>query len=247
MSPHPNSVTGRQLVERWAALAETRLDYLTELFESGRWRRFHTEADFLDNIQEANRFLGKEFKGSMFAIAKDVKIQIEFNPKEVQAYRLIGYENRKLRPEDFTNDKIDAGELGSGHTVTALYEIIPTGVKSDFMEATPTLKYTKTESTGTVYNDELATVKFRYKKPDGDKSIEMTEVIANKASDLEKATDDFRFSAAVAWFGLKLRESKLIANKSSDAIQKLAKSGMANDTDGYKAEFVRLVESDTKI
>ncbi|HMK06723.1 MAG TPA: YfbK domain-containing protein, partial [Flavobacterium sp.] len=202
---------------------------------------------YIDNIQEANRFLSKEFKGSMFAIAKDVKIQIEFNPKEVQAYRLIGYENRKLRPEDFTNDKIDAGELGSGHTVTALYEIIPTGVKSDFMEATPTLKYTKTESTGTVYNDELATVKFRYKKPDGDKSIEMTEVIANKVSDLGNASDDFRFSAAVAWFGLKLRESKLIVNKSSDDIKKLAKSGMANDTDGYKAEFVRLVESDTKI
>jgi Ca-activated chloride channel family protein len=202
---------------------------------------------YIDNIQEANRFLGKEFKGSMFAIAKDVKIQIEFNPKEVQAYRLIGYENRKLRPEDFTNDKIDAGELGSGHTVTALYEIIPAGVKSDFMEATPTLKYTKTESTGTVYNDELATVKFRYKKPDGDKSIEMTEVVANKVSGLGNASDDFRFSAAVAWFGLKLRESKLIVNKSSEDIKKLAKSGMANDTDGYKAEFVRLVESDTKI
>ena len=202
---------------------------------------------YIDNIQEANRFLGKEFKGSMFAIAKDVKIQIEFNPKEVQAYRLIGYENRKLRPEDFTNDKIDAGELGSGHTVTALYEIIPADVKSDFMEATPTLKYTKTESTGTVYNNELATVKFRYKKPDGDKSIEMTEVIANKVSDLGNASEDFRFSAAVAWFGLKLRESKLIVNKSSDDIKKLAKSGMANDTDGYKAEFVRLVESDTKI
>jgi Ca-activated chloride channel family protein len=202
---------------------------------------------YIDNIQEANRFLGKEFKGSMFAIAKDVKIQIEFNPKEVQAYRLIGYENRKLRPEDFTNDKIDAGELGSGHTVTALYEIIPTGVKSEFAETTPTLKYTKTEPTGTVYSNELATVKFRYKKPDGDKSIEMVEVIANTVADLGDASDDFRFSSAVAWFGLKLRESKLIVNKSSDAIKKLAKSGMANDTDGYKAEFVRLVESDTKI
>jgi Ca-activated chloride channel family protein len=202
---------------------------------------------YIDNIQEANRFLGKEFKGSMFAIAKDVKIQIEFNPKEVQAYRLIGYENRKLRPEDFTNDKIDAGELGSGHTVTALYEIIPAGVKSSFLETTPTLKYTKTEPTGTVYNNELATVKFRYKKPDDDKSIEMVQAIANTVSDLDAASGDFRFSAAVAWFGLKLRESKLIGNKSADDIKKLAKSGMANDIDGYKAEFVRLVESDTKI
>ncbi len=94
---------------------------------------------YIDNIQEANRFLSKEFKGSMFAIAKDVKIQIEFNPKHVQSYRLIGYENRKLRPEDFKNDAIDAGELGSGHTVTALYEIIPTGTESDYVASD--LKY----------------------------------------------------------------------------------------------------------
>lgn len=201
---------------------------------------------YIDNIQEANRFLGKEFKGSMYAIAKDVKIQIEFNPKQVAAYRLIGYENRKLRPEDFTNDKIDAGELGSGHTVTALYEIIPVGVKSEFLESTPALKYSKTEATGTVYNDELATVKFRYKKPDGDKSTEMVEVIGNKAESLSNASQDFKFCAAVAWFGLKLRESKLVANQSSEDIKKLAQSGLTNDADGYKAEFIRLVESDIK-
>ncbi|MCB5984377.1 von Willebrand factor type A domain-containing protein, partial [Flavobacterium psychrophilum] len=111
---------------------------------------------YIDNIQEANRFLGKEFKGSMFAIAKDVKIQIEFNPKHVQSYRLIGYENRKLRPEDFKNDAIDAGELGSNHTVTALYEIIPIGTNSDFYNQTSDLKYTKTEVTDNNYNDELA-------------------------------------------------------------------------------------------
>ncbi|MFT3795615.1 YfbK domain-containing protein [Flavobacterium sp.] len=201
---------------------------------------------YIDNIQEANRFLGKEFKGSMFAIAKDVKIQIEFNPKQVAAYRLIGYENRKLRPEDFTNDKIDAGELGSGHTVTALYEIIPVGVKSEFLESTPTLKYTKTETTGSVYNDELATVKFRYKKPDGDKSVEMVNVIANRTESLPNASADFKFSAAVAWFGLKLRDSKLIGNKSSSDIKKLAQSGLANDTDGYKAEFIRLIDGEAK-
>lgn len=201
---------------------------------------------YIDNIQEANRFLGKEFKGSMFAIAKDVKIQIEFNPKEVQAYRLIGYENRKLRPEDFTNDKIDAGELGSGHTVTALYEIIPAGVKSEFAETTPKLKYSKVEPTGTNYSNELATIKFRYKKPDGDKSIEMVDVIANKAEQLQNASADFKFSAAVAWFGLKLRESKLIANKSSNDIKQLAKAGLANDVDGYKAEFIRLIDGEAK-
>ncbi|WP_343588772.1 von Willebrand factor type A domain-containing protein [Flavobacterium sp.] len=198
---------------------------------------------YIDNIQEANRFLGKEFKGSMFAIAKDVKIQIEFNPKQVQAYRLIGYENRKLRPEDFKNDAIDAGELGSNHTVTALYEIIPAGVKSDYLAEQPdNLKYTKTETNSNNYNGELATIKFRYKKPDGEKSIEMVQVIENKSVVLEKASDDMKFSSAVAWFGLKLRDSKLIANKSSEEILKLARQGNSNDGEGYKAEFIRLVE-----
>ncbi|PIF31024.1 Ca-activated chloride channel family protein [Flavobacterium sp. 9] len=199
---------------------------------------------YIDNIQEANRFLGKEFKGSMFAIAKDVKIQIEFNPKQVQAYRLIGYENRKLRPEDFKNDAIDAGELGSNHTVTALYEIIPAGVESDYLNQQPdALKYTKVQETGNNYSNELATIKFRYKKPDGDKSIEMVNVIENKAVALNKASDDFKFSTAVAWFGLKLRDSKLISNKSSDDILKLAKQGLSKDSEGYKAEFIRLVQS----
>ncbi|WP_026727970.1 VWA domain-containing protein [Flavobacterium denitrificans] len=198
---------------------------------------------YIDNIQEANRFLGKEFKGSMFAIAKDVKIQIEFNPKQVQAYRLIGYENRKLRPEDFKNDAIDAGELGSNHTVTALYEIIPAGVKSDYLTEQPdALKYTKTENNSNVYSNELATIKFRYKKPDGEKSIEMAQIIENKSVALEKASDDMKFSSAVAWFGLKLRDSKLIANKSPEEIVKLAKQGNSNDGEGYKAEFIRLVE-----
>ncbi|WP_347049984.1 YfbK domain-containing protein [Flavobacterium olei] len=199
---------------------------------------------YIDNIQEANRFLGKEFKGSMFAIAKDVKIQIEFNPKQVQSYRLIGYENRKLRPEDFKNDAIDAGELGSNHIVTALYEIIPAGVSSEYISSLPDdLKYTKTEESATNFSNELATVKFRYKKPDGNKSIEMVQVIDNKTIALDKASDDMKFSTAVAWFGLKLRDSKLIANKSSDDIASLAKQGLSNDVDGYKAEFVRLVET----
>ncbi|MFD1601346.1 von Willebrand factor type A domain-containing protein [Flavobacterium artemisiae] len=196
---------------------------------------------YIDNIQEANRFLGKEFKGSMFAIAKDVKIQIEFNPKHVQAYRLIGYENRKLNAEDFKNDKIDAGELGSGHSVTALYEIVPTGVESDYVPSD--LKYTKTKKDDSNYSDELATVKFRYKKPDGNKSIEIVNVIADKKKDLESSSPDFKFTTAVSWFGLKLRESKYIANSSSSDIKKLAKSGLSNDPEGYRSEFVRLVDA----
>ncbi|PWB26142.1 VWA domain-containing protein [Flavobacterium sp. HTF] len=199
---------------------------------------------YIDNIQEANRFLGKEFKGSMFAIAKDVKIQIEFNPKQVQAYRLIGYENRKLRAEDFKNDAIDAGELGSNHTVTALYEIIPAGTKSSYLAEQPDdLKYTKTETGSNNYSNELATIKFRYKKPDGEKSIEMVQVIDNKSVALDKASDDMKFSSAVAWFGLKLRDSKLIVEKSSEEIVRLARQGNSNDDEGYKAEFIRLVET----
>lgn len=198
---------------------------------------------YIDNIQEANRFLGKEFKGSMFAIAKDVKIQIEFNPKQVQAYRLIGYENRKLRPEDFTNDAIDAGELGSNHTVTALYEVIPAGAKSDFSNNQPDLKYTKVDTNENNYSDELATIKFRYKKPDGDKSIEMVKVIENKSIPLKNSSDDFKFSTAVAWFGLKLRDSNLVPNKATEDIKKLAKEGLSNDDEGYKTEFIRLVET----
>nr|WP_255596585.1 VWA domain-containing protein [Flavobacterium potami] len=196
---------------------------------------------YIDNIQEANRFLGKEFKGSMFAIAKDVKIQIEFNPKHVQAYRLIGYENRKLNAEDFKNDKIDAGELGSGHSVTALYEVIPTGVESDYVPSD--LKYTKTQKSDGNYSEELATVKFRYKKPDGNKSIEIVNVIADKKTSLENSSPDFKFTTAVSWFGLKLRDSKYIANSSNYDIKQLAKSGLSNDEDGYRSEFVRLVDA----
>ncbi|VXB62689.1 TonB-dependent receptor SusC [Flavobacterium sp. 9R] len=198
---------------------------------------------YIDTIQEANRFLGKEFKGSMFAIAKDVKIQIEFNPNQVKAYRLIGYENRKLRPEDFKNDAIDAGELGSNHSVTALYEIIPAGSKSKFYTEADELKYTTTTPTENKYTNELATIKFRYKKTDGDQSIEMVQTIENKSILLQNASDDFKFSNAVAWFGLKLRDSKLIGNSSSKDIIALAKQGLSNDSEGYKAEFIRLVEA----
>ncbi len=198
---------------------------------------------YIDNMQEANRFLVKEFKGSMFAIAKDVKIQIEFNPKLVQNYRLIGYENRKLRDEDFTNDAIDAGELGSGHTVTALYEIIPVGVKSNFSIEPIELKYSDTKPNNDSVSNELATIKFRYKKPDGNKSIEIIQTIDNHILNLENCSEDFKFCSAVAWFGLKLRDSKLVINKNKSDILELAKKSKSPDIDGYRSEFIRLVES----
>ncbi|MBD8082738.1 vWA domain-containing protein [Chryseobacterium caseinilyticum] len=197
---------------------------------------------YIDNLQEDNKFLGKEFAGTLYAIAKDVKIQIEFNPKYVKSYRLIGYENRKLKNEDFSNDKIDAGELGSGHTVTALYEIIPADVKSEFLPKESDLKYTKNTNDGN-FSDELATVKFRYKKPDGDTSSEIVQIVKNSNENLSSASDDFKFASAVAWFGLVLRNSDLIKNKDLKEVEKLGKKGRGNDEDGYRAEYVRLVET----
>ena len=197
---------------------------------------------YIDNLQEANKFLGKEFAGSMYAIAKDVKIQIEFNPKFVKSYRLIGYENRKLRNEDFKNDKIDAGELGIGHTVTALYEVIPQNVESEFAPENSDLKYSQITEFGVVKN-ELATIKFRYKKPDSDKSTEMIQIVNNAENRIENASPDFKFAASVAWFGLALRDSKLIKDKNLDKIMELSKQGKSNDEEGYRSEFVRLIES----
>ncbi|OWP81259.1 hypothetical protein BWK63_06750 [Flavobacterium covae] len=196
---------------------------------------------YIDNMQEATRFLGKEFNGSMFTIAKDVKIQIEFNPNQIQSYRLIGYENRKLNNEDFKNDAIDAGELGSGHTVTALYEIIPTGVESSY---SPTqLKYTSKEGSQNLISKELATVKFRYKRPDGEKSIEMIQTVSNLSKPLKISSSDFKFASSVAWFGMKLRDSKYIENKQTEDIIALANKGIHNDLEGYKTEFIRLIKN----
>lgn len=197
---------------------------------------------YIDNLQEASKFLGKEFAGNMYAIAKDVKIQIEFNPKYVKSYRLIGYENRKLKNEDFTNDKIDAGELGSGHTVTALYEVIPADVNSEFLPKENDLKYTKNTNDEN-FNNELATVKFRYKKPDGDQSSEIVQVVKNTNQSFSSSSNDFKFASSVAWFGLVLRNSNLIKNKDLKDIEKLAKKGRGKDEDGYRSEFVRLVET----
>jgi Ca-activated chloride channel family protein len=197
---------------------------------------------YIDNIQESNRFLGKEFKGTVFTVAKDVKLQIEFNPAQVRSYRLIGYENRKLNDEDFVNDKIDAGEMGIGHTVTALYEIIPVGVNSSFAPEVPKLKYSNAQPANG-NGQELATLKFRYKKPDGDKSTESVQVVMNSPKPLKNASEDFRFAAAVAWFGLKLRDSELITDKTMQHIIDLAKSAKSYDPDGYRAECIRLMET----
>lgn len=196
---------------------------------------------YIDTMQEAQKVLGTEFFGTLYTIAKDVKIQVEFNPAKVQAYRLIGYENRLLNDEDFKDDNKDAGELGSGHTVTALYEIIPVGVKSKYLKNIDNLKYTK--QTNIKYTDEMLTVKFRYKKPDGDVSKLIVKTVKDNNSSIESASKDLKFSAAVALFGMQLRNSEFIDNKNKNEVIALAEAGKGNDKDGYRAEFIRLVKS----
>jgi Ca-activated chloride channel homolog len=194
---------------------------------------------YIDTMQEAQKVFGKEFGGTLFTIAKDVKIQIEFNPNKVQAYRLIGYENRLLNDEDFIDDTKDAGELGSGHTVTAIYEVIPVGVKSNYIKEVADLKYTNPEVLQN-HSDELFTVKFRYKKPEGDKSIEMVHI---QNDEVKMPSEDLEFVSAIAMFGMQLRQSKYHNNsKIEDAIS-LAKKGRGEDKDGYRAEFIRLISS----
>lgn len=192
---------------------------------------------YIDTMQEAQKVFGKEFGGTLYTIAKDVKIQIEFNPALVSSYRLIGYENRLLNDEDFVNDKIDAGELGSGHTVTALYEIAPVNAK--LQENQPQLKYQDNNIVDN-YDDELFTVKFRYKKPDGKKSVEMIHIQKDQTT---KASADMNFATAVALFGMQLRRSAYDGNTTTKDILKLAKKGLRHDPNGYRAEFIRLVES----
>ncbi|MFQ5676704.1 MAG: YfbK domain-containing protein, partial [bacterium] len=197
---------------------------------------------YIDNIMEAEKIFVKEMRATLFTIAKDVKIQIEFNPAKVQAYRLIGYENRILKSEDFNDDKKDAGELGAGHNVTALYEIIPVGVKSEFIKDVDALKYQRGQITNQASSDELMTVKLRYKRPAEDTSRLLSTVIKDKAINLANSSDNFKFSTAVAEFGMLLRESKFKAQSSYDNVLELAKTAKGQDPEGYRGEFILLVK-----
>jgi len=195
---------------------------------------------YIDNIQEAEKVFVNEFGGTLFTIAKDVKIQIEFNPVKVKEYRLIGYENRLLNEEDFENDKIDAGELGSGHTVTALYEL----VLADNKKEKDKLKYQSTTVNDFAKDTkELATIKFRYKKPDGYKSILIEKTIIDESRKLSETSDNFRFSAAVAEFGMFLRKSKFKGTTSLNSVMELASNAKGKDEEGYRSEFIRLVKT----
>ncbi len=198
---------------------------------------------YIDNIREAKKVLVSEMAGTLLTIAKDVKIQVEFNPAKVQAYRLIGYENRLLAKEDFDDDTKDAGELGAGHSVTALYEIIPAGADEE-LRPTPELKYQESNiSEEALAGNELMNVKFRYKKPDGEESILMVHPVLEETVSEEQVSDNFKFSAAVAAFGMLLRDSQFKGDATFDQVLQLAQESKGVDEAGYRAEFIRMVET----
>jgi Ca-activated chloride channel family protein len=198
---------------------------------------------YVDNRTEARRVLVEEMTGTLITIAKDVKIQVEFNPHQVAGYRLIGYENRMLRREDFNDDTKDAGEIGAGHTVTALYEVVPAGQKVD---VTPVdeLKYqastVEPQDPNESVNGELLTLKMRYKQPDGDTSRKLEWAVSDEGKSYRAASADFQFAAAVAGFGLLLRDSQYKGNLTYAAVLELAQSGIGQDQHGYRAEFLEL-------
>lgn len=195
---------------------------------------------YIDNITEAKKVLVNELSGTLFAVAKDVKLQLEFNPKYVKEYKLIGYENRMLANEDFTNDKKDAGEIGAGHTVTALYELVPSDGK-----VAQSLRYQSQELNEKGKGNELGFLKIRYKDPKvkDAKSVEITEPLVFNKKALKETSADYRFAASVAEFGILLRDNSNKANATYDQVIELAEGAIGKDPEGYRKEFVRLVKS----
>jgi Ca-activated chloride channel family protein len=202
---------------------------------------------YLDSLEEAQKVLIDQMSGTLVTIAKDVKIQVEFNPARVGAYRLIGYEKRMLRKEDFNNDAKDAGEIGAGHTVTALYEIVPVGgeIRGGSVDD---LKYQhpaeeKPERYVSDGSRELLTLKLRYKQPDGDKSRLLEFPVTDNGRRFANASTDFKFAAAVAEFGMLLRDSEFAGNSSYGAVLELAGEAKGTDAEGYRSEFLTLVKT----
>ena len=198
-------------------------------------------AAYIDSLQEAQKVLVTEMQSTLLTIASDVKIQVEFNPAVVSEYRLIGYENRMLNPEDFSNDKVDAGDIGAGHTVTALYEIALVGSGG---ERVPALRYTARPTSRAPADAELAFVKLRYKVPGSDSSREVSRAVRTeqRASHIDAGSDDLRFAASVAGFGQLLQGGRFTGDWNyADAIS-LARSARGNDPHGLRGEFLRLIE-----
>jgi Ca-activated chloride channel family protein len=198
---------------------------------------------YIDNLLEGKKVLVTEMGGTLLTIAKDVKIQIEFNPKYVKAYRLIGYENRLLADEDFRDDKKDAGELGAGHAVTALYQIVPPDGAIDMPDVDP-LKYQSGRTpTRAAEQPELMEIKLRYKEPRGIASREISQPVRDEKVVLTRTSHNFRFAAAVAAFGMVLRESEYRGEATLDLAARLAEQATGRDPEGYRAEFIRLVKA----
>jgi len=198
---------------------------------------------YIDSLSEGRKVLVEQMGATLFTIAKDVKVQVEFNPARVAGYRLIGYENRLLAKEDFNDDKKDAGEIGAGHSVTALYEIVPVGQTLPDQPSVDSLKYQAPATERPASSDELLTVKLRYKAPDGNKSrLIESPVQASVERGFDQASQDFQFVAAVAAFGMKLRGSPDAGDISWQEIQKIARRNLGEDPGSYRAEFLTLVE-----
>ena len=198
---------------------------------------------YVDNLMEAKKVFVNEFGGTLFTVAKDVKIQVEFNPEIVAAYRLIGYENRLLEAEDFNDDKKDAGEIGSNHSVTALYEVIPVGVESKFLKSVDNLKYQKSKVVEKPkYAGEMVTVKFRYKEPDGDVSKLIERVVKDNGMDFAATSENFRWSATVASFGMLMRNSEYSGNSTIEDVENWATAAIGKDQNGYRREFLELIK-----
>ena len=197
---------------------------------------------YIDSLMEARKVLVTQSGGTLVTIAKDVKLQLEFNPKYIKSYRLIGYENRLLRNEDFNDDKKDAGEIGSGHYVTALYELSPTQNKSSTPPVDP-LKYQDDRKNSKASDsDEILTIKFRYKEPNGNKSSLLSFPIQYNILDFGQTSNDFRFASSVAAFGMLLRDSEYKGKANWKDTYELAKKSLGQDKEGYRSEFVQLVE-----
>ena len=196
---------------------------------------------YIDSRNEARKVLVEQAAGTLITIAKDVKIQVDFNPARVAAYRLIGYENRTLAAEDFADDTKDAGEIGAGHTVTALYEIVPAGQSVEGVAGVEPSKYVETpELSEAAESGELLTVRLRYKRPDGDQSTQFNVAVTDEGGAFEDATPDFQFASAVASFGMLLRESKHAGEASIAGVEEIAASTVGEDPNGYRREFLEL-------
>jgi Ca-activated chloride channel homolog len=196
---------------------------------------------YIDDLSEARKTLVHEMGGTLFTVAKDVKLQIEFNPAKVLAYRLIGYENRLLRKEDFHDDTKDAGELGAGHSVTALYEIVPPGGDSTLAQVDP-LKYQSTAVNSSANTSpELLTLKLRYKAPDSDTSKLMTQTVGDESGPFAQATDNLRFAASVAELGMLLRNSPHKGTASFGQAREIAQRSLGRDIEGYRHDFLAMI------